>query len=138
MRVIKFRVWDNIEKKFLPDLQGLSFFYDFPSSGPQWLGLDDLNKIDSEPKRFIIQQYTGLNDSEGKEIYEGDVIQYKFWNKNKGFWTEESSFDEWTGIIEFEQGAFCIHYYDGPSDDICFFNQSLIREIKVVGNIFEK
>lgn len=50
---------------------------------------------------FIIQQYTGVEDIDGKELYEGDIVGLDFgYNKD---WIYENLFE-----IIFEQGAFCL------------------------------
>ena len=56
-RQIKFRVWDKITNRYLQEL-GI-YYWHIPYS------LDG---------RLIFQQYTGLNDKDGKEIYEGDIV----------------------------------------------------------------
>lgn len=56
MREIKFRSWLKIKKVML-----IEFTMD--------------NKLDSESEKNVLMQYTGLKDTNGKEIYEGDVIK---------------------------------------------------------------
>ena len=60
MRQIKFRVWDTTEKEY----KGL---HGCPTCGSEYYNLGD--------KEYIFEQFTGLLDKNGVEIYEGSVIQ---------------------------------------------------------------
>lgn len=69
MREIKFRVWNNRYKCF--EYWGhieKGVFKGVPS------GIDNIG-IDETCNKS--EQYTGLNDKNGKEIYEGDIIKYE-------------------------------------------------------------
>ena len=73
-REIDFRAWfiyvvpGNGKRMFYEIQRGADgmtfehFLYDGEDNGP--------------PSRFIIMQYTGLNDRLGKRIYEGDVVKF--------------------------------------------------------------
>lgn len=95
-RVIKFRAWDVIEKKYMIPDQGTR---DYPSLIA--IGLHGL-PISISPDSFkpgeivgwnrdhniIIEQFTGFLDVKGVEIYEGDLIKvsddYENYGQNAG------------------------------------------------------
>lgn len=64
MRSIKFRIWKTETKEWVSfPSRGLSSFE--PIVAPVYTDSD----------YFIIQQFTGLRDAKGKDIYEGDIVK---------------------------------------------------------------
>ena len=120
MRELKFRVWDNKNKKFLPEshfailgsgkvIVTLSGYYEHFTNKTQ----DD----------YVVQQYTGLQDSKGNDIYEGDIVKAT---------SDQYDNENFVGKVIFDEGCF-----------LTWINKNDIREvwsgddIEVIGNIFE-
>lgn len=69
-------------------------------------------------------QFTGLKDSEGKEIWEGDIAECETYDLYKGFIKVKA-------IIEYMYGAF-VAIIDGMPYSLYF------KYIKIIGSKFDK
>ena len=74
MREIKFRAWDNTLKKWHTDFFTVEIDFSEVRIYESGLGWITLTKEQYEG-RFVIVQYTGLKDKNGKEIYDGYLIK---------------------------------------------------------------
>ena len=82
------------------------------------------------------RQYTGLKDTNGNEIYEGDIIQFKYDDA-----AEELGYNWITGIVSFIGGCFrCSELgfdYDLKKELPMTLLEWLDDSCTIIGNIYE-
>lgn len=93
------------------------------------------NRNDLVPSRtcsfddIILMQSTGLFDKNGKEIFEGDIVNACGYDSDQGRIYKTTDF---TGVIVYRKNSFCLQC--GDFLDSWWAND---EEIEVIGNIYE-
>ena len=103
MREIKFRGYNEINKKMLNWNELL------------YTNLKNIFTMQKKDTGIILMQYTGLHDKNGKEIYEGDIL----------------NFDDEYWVVSYDYGKF-IGTFNNVSEDLYE-----ISNYEIVGNIYD-
>lgn len=124
MKEIKFRVWNKLTNKMYSHKKLEEMLVNLTKNdfiAGIFLPLNSDNEI---------MQYTGLNDKNGNEIYEGDIL--------KG--TTKGNSDEILAItyVKWDRGQFDL-FTEMTSDswEDALFNYMQFFDVEVMGNIYE-
>lgn len=113
-REIEFRVYDKDLKKmrYLNNCHDSIWFHED--------GTGYYENMQTGPGEWFssLMQYTGLKDSNGKKIFEGDIL------RNYG-----NDIEDW--VVSYEYGKF-VGTYDNVSEDLYE-----LSDLEVIGNIYE-
>ena len=109
MREIKFRAWDKFNAVYV-----YSGAEPFPTLAIFFIYVQ---RCENGGNPMVLEQFTGLKDNAGVDIYEGDILQPKDYPKNCA--------------VAFENGAFVCHGGQIRIDPLDWWKRVII------GNIFE-
>lgn len=120
-RVIKFRVWDGKRLTYADSYRGRA---SYDNGGHPYLAFYLSGQINDHIS-LIIQQFTGLQTRNGRDVYEGDIL-----NTKAARWQ-----------VIFENGAFVAKWIMGiePSlgPDVRHNLSALLEHAILIGNVCE-
>ena len=113
MREIKFRAWQTRDRV----IGFMNYKVDISYLGDSMVGSDSSD---------ILMQYTGIKDKNGKEIYEGDILEM---NDRKASRSQVKYDDKkWARFLAYDREAVSVYM---P------FVENAVNQWVVIGNIYE-
>ena len=119
---LQFRAWDKEKKQYFYHNNNFDERMVLQLNGV--LGLFNGKTYDTVTDRFVLEQYTGLKDKDGKKIFEGDILEMtnvgwkytlvKFYLGIFAFYTEETSFLYPMVRCYWEEGRVIGNIHDNP------------------------
>lgn len=121
-REIKFRAWDDTKKEWTLNMWTLNIM-ECVSSKDRNIWLEPVLKT----HKVFIEQYTGLKDKNGKEIYEGDIL------REEGLLSP--TYVVWDDV--YARYLTKIIKTDNTVSSYFYFDHNTASHSKVIGNIHE-
>lgn len=141
MRKFKFRIWHKEEKRFLDPwseedphicLKDYSDGCEVVVYDRDYEGLSNRN---SRREDIVIQQWTGLIDCNGRDVYEGDYITFDDSEIGGSSMTGEVI---WCDDLCLDRPGFGLWAIDKETNKALGYAQcSFLGHIEIIGNIFE-
>lgn len=125
MREIKFRVWDKLTQKYW-NIENWHFedeYLDLIEFGVS-IADPDIERIWRKLNEVELMQYTGLKDNNGREVYEGDVLDIGLQNQDGKPVVAPVSYEKYIAGYVLDNGGNGIW-------------QRLDKDCEVIGNIYE-
>ena len=146
-RQIKFRVWDKITNRYLQELGIYYWHIPYSLDGEEITGEANLFGLSEllRHNNFVAQQYTGLTDKNGEEIYEGDIVKINrcytrpFVNEKQQIdyrFIDDGEVEVGQVLWGWNSQKYLVSYEHIRYDDIEDFDKPS-HKVEVIGNIFE-
>ena len=125
----KFRAWDKEGHRMIPSkyLHSIDLLEEQVTERTKCNYTFSLHSIPFD--RVEIMQSTGLQDKNGQEIFEGDVVQFE------DCYTESDFLYINKGIVEWSQGSFTVTNRDSVEMEDLLDGE--ILDVTIIGNIHE-
>ena len=126
MRQIKFRGWDKNTKKMykIGQITLERGIWNYEPDNREYIGIS----IPYQPS-FILMQYTGLKDKNGKEIYEGDIVFIKGDTKLLEIKGKVEYNDSWVQFVITNTGDII-----SETEPLGDYEE---EDLEIIGNIYE-
>lgn len=125
MRELKFRVWDIERECYLneTELAGIA-----PDGKYIWyIEEEEISELEIEGN-YVLEQYTGLKDKNGKEVYAGDILG-GIWESGFISWCEKCKQLQYhSADIDCMACSGDVYWYELAEDD---------GKLEVIGNVHE-
>lgn len=141
-RTIKFRAWDILKEVFIPNDVYAIVTTDFNAFGvmlKDWENYQESEYFYSHSQ--IVEQWTGLHDKNGKEIFENDVVRILYTDWPSKLPTDTRTLEQYlsdisnVGVIEWNNSLACFAVcIGGYYNDIDCGKHG---RIEVIGNTHE-